>query len=95
MTLVLVDVVEVRVIDERRLYLRFEDGAAGEVDLDRLVRWEGVFEPLRDPQRFAEVRVDPDLGTIVWPNGADIDPDVLYSAVTGTSIVVAASPTGR
>jgi hypothetical protein len=95
MRAVLIDVVEVRVTGERRLYLRFEDGAAGEVDLDRLVRWKGVFEPLRDPQRFAEVRVDPELGTIVWPNGADIDPDVLYSAVTGTPIVVAASPPGR
>ena len=95
MRIVLVDVVEVRATGERRLYLRFEDGAAGEVDLDRLVRWEGVFEPPRDPRRFAEVRVDPELGTIVWPNGADIDPDVLYSAVTGTPIVVASSPTGR
>mgnify|MGYP001052826908 FL=1 len=95
MRVVLVDVVEVRATGERRLYLRFEDGAAGEVDLDCLVRWEGVFEPLRDPQRFAEVRVDRELGTIVWPNGADIDPDVLYSAVTGTPIVVASSPTAR
>jgi hypothetical protein len=95
MRIVLVDVVEVRTTGERRLYLRFEDGAAGEVDLDRLVRWEGVFEPLRDPRRFAEVRVDPELGTIVWPNGADVDPDVLYSAVTGTPIVVASSTTGR
>ena len=95
MTGVLVDVVEARATGERRLYLRFEDGVAGEVDLDRLVRWEGVFEPLRDPQRFAEVRVDPELGTIVWPNGADVDPDVLYSAVTGTPIVVPAPPTRR
>jgi hypothetical protein len=90
MTGVLVDVVEARATGERRPYLRFEDGVAGEVDLDRLVRWEGVFEPLRDPQRFAEVRVDPELGTIVWPNGADVDPDVLYSAVSGAPIVVPA-----
>ena len=59
MTGVLVDVVEARATGERRLYLRFEDGVAGEVDLDRLVRWEGVFEPLLDPQRFSEVRVVP------------------------------------
>jgi hypothetical protein len=38
-----------------------------------------VFEPLRqDQQLFRQVRVDPELGTIVWPNGADMDPDVLH-----------------
>ena len=37
-----------------------------------------VFEPLHVPAQFAEVTVDPELGTIVWPNGADICPDVLY-----------------
>jgi hypothetical protein len=72
--------------------LRFADGLEGEVELDRLVRWEGAFEPLRDPRRFAEVRIDPDLGTIVWPGGADIDPDVLYAAVARKP-VIPASPT--
>jgi len=62
---------------------------SGEVDLDRLVRWEGVFEPLRDPARFAQVQVDFELGTVVWLGGADIGPDVLYSAVTGIPIAVA------
>ena len=37
-----------------------------------------MFEPLReDPKLFRQVRVDDELGTIVWPNGADMDPDVL------------------
>ncbi len=41
----------------------------------------GSFEPLKaDPQLFRSVRVDERLGTIVWPNGADMDPDVLYGA---------------
>jgi hypothetical protein len=38
----------------------------------------GVFAPLADPQYFAKVRLDEELGTIVWPNGADIAPDTLH-----------------
>jgi hypothetical protein len=83
MTAVLVDVAEARAVGGHRLYLRFADGVEGVVDLDGIVRWEGVFAPLRDPARFAEVRVDDELGTIVWPNGADLDPDVLYATVSG------------
>ena len=84
----LIDVISVALLDGHRLRLRFEDGAEGEVDLDVFVRWEGVFESLRDPARFAQVRVDPELGTICWPNGADVDPDVLYAAVTGQPIEI-------
>jgi len=40
------------------------------------------------PARFAEVRVDPDLGTICWPNGADLAPDMLYAKITGRSLPV-------
>jgi hypothetical protein len=86
MKMMLVDIVEVRPLERHRLYLRFADGVEGEIDLDTIVRWEGVFAPLADPERFAEVRVNPDLGTIVWPNGADVDPDVLYAAVTSRTI---------
>lgn len=86
MKTMLVDVVEVRALEEHRLCLRFADGVEGEIDLDAIVQWEGVFAPLAAPERFAEVRVNPELGTIVWPNGADMDPDVLYAAVTGRSI---------
>jgi hypothetical protein len=46
------------------------------VDLDRIVRRQGVFEPLSEKDRFAEVRVNAELGTVVWPNGADIAPTV-------------------
>jgi hypothetical protein len=45
-----------------------------------------VFEPLKDPSYFARVRVDQELGSVVWPNGADLDPDVLYCRVTGTPV---------
>jgi hypothetical protein len=37
-----------------------------------------VFEPLRDPEFFAKVSVDPELGTLVWPNGAELAADELH-----------------
>jgi len=66
------------------LRLRFENGAEGQLDVRQFVEFRGVFEPLADPACFAGVRVNPDLGTIAWPNGADIDPVVLYQAVCGS-----------
>lgn len=66
-----------------RLKLRFDDGAEGEVDITTMTTFTGVFEPLKDPGYFSQVRVDPEAGTIVWPNGADLDPLVLHSKVTG------------
>lgn len=77
------DVVEVQPLDGYRLRLRFEDGAAGEVDVAELVVFRGVFAPLADKAYFDRVRVEPDLGTVAWPDGADLDPDVLYALATG------------
>jgi hypothetical protein len=60
------------------LRLCFDDGSEREIDLEAEL-WGPVFEPLRaDPQLFRQVRVDRELGTIVWPNCADMDPDVLH-----------------
>jgi hypothetical protein len=75
------DVVEARPVDGYRVYIRFDDGVAGEVDLAALITFEGVFASLRDPERFGELRVAPDLGTICWPNGADVAPETLYDAL--------------
>jgi len=80
------DIVAVRPLGDYRLHLRFEDGAEGVVDIARQVPFTGVFAPLGAPDYFLRVRVDPDLGTICWPNGADLDPDVLYAAVTGSAV---------
>ena len=71
------DVVEVRHVREYVVWLRFQDGTSGEVDLRQSLRGP-VFEPLHDVEYFKRVRVDPELGTIVWPNGADIAPETLY-----------------
>lgn len=70
-------VVTAEPLEGSRLHLTFTDGAVREVDLsDRL--WGPMAEPLRDPDYFRQVRVDPGLGTVVWPNGFDLDPDVLH-----------------
>lgn len=87
----LVDVVEARVLGGYRVHLRFEDGVEADLDLGEMIRFEGVFAPLRDLARFAELRVHPELGTICWPGGADIDPDVLYARAPGTPLCVSQS----
>ncbi|MGH2544680.1 MAG: DUF2442 domain-containing protein [Ardenticatenaceae bacterium] len=77
------DIVAVQPLKEHKLHLRFEDGVEGIVDVRQLVPFTGVFESLEDETYFAQAQADPELGTVCWPNGADLDPDVLYSVVTG------------
>lgn len=72
------EIVKVKAQDGRRLILTFRGGERRSVDVASFVTFDGVFEPLRDPEYFAKVRVHPDLRTVVWPNGADLCPDVLY-----------------
>jgi hypothetical protein len=79
-------VVEVRLLGGYRLFIRFDDGVQGEVDIASFVRFDGVFEPLRDPARFAEAFAD--LGTVCWPNELDLAPEVLYEKVSGRPLSV-------
>jgi hypothetical protein len=74
----LVHITAVQVIGDHELQLTFDDGMVGDVRFEDH-EWEGVFEPLRDPERFAQVFVDEQLGTIVWPGGLDMAPEPLYS----------------
>jgi hypothetical protein len=75
-------IAEVRVLAPYVVELFFTDGSHGSVDLGPKIHLaHGVFAALKDPAFFAEVRVDREAGTVVWPNGADLDPDVLYDAV--------------
>jgi hypothetical protein len=58
--------------------LLFDDGRERDVDLESEL-WGPVFVPLRESaELFRQVRVDAELGTIVWPKGADMDPDVRH-----------------
>lgn len=88
-----IDVTSVNVLPGRNLELVFEDGLRAVVDMDRIVKnYTGVFAPLLDQDYFQQVRLDPELGTIVWPNGADVCPDVLYSLASGKPIVATPCP---
>ena len=70
-------VVGVALVGDYRLRLLFDDGTVGDVDFSSR-EWTGVFEPFRDPAYFAQVRIDPEAATIVWPNGVDMAPERLY-----------------
>lgn len=73
----LVAVVEARHVRDHVLWLRFSDGVSGEVNLSGRLHG-AVFNPLQDVNFFAQVRVDPELQTVAWPNGADLAPEYLH-----------------
>ena len=78
----------VAVVGDYRLRLLFDDGTVGDVDFSAR-EWSGVFEPLRDPAVFEQVRVDPDAATIVWPGDLDMAPEALYEEARKNPLVAA------
>ncbi len=84
-------------LDGYRLRLTFDDGLVCEADFSGMLTGE-LGEPLRDPAYFRRVRIDPDAGTIAWPNGLDPDPLVLHGdrepEETGVVVVRRLAPTG-
>ena len=75
------------------VWLKFGDGIEGEVDLESEL-WGEMFEPLKDKTYFAQVRYSQELGTIVWPNGADFAPEFLYQKLCPTYTLNPASKSG-
>ena len=71
-----------------RLKVTFLDGSAGEVDMQAFImgrKVDGtVFEPLRDPGFFRQVRLV--MGAVEWPNGADLAPDAMYEAIRARGV---------
>jgi len=60
-----------------RLRLSFDDGSTREIDFGPVLEGE-IYGPLRDLAMFAAVSIDPEVHTLVWPNGADFDPAILH-----------------
>lgn len=82
------DITEVKALPDHTLWVRFEDGVSGTLDFKSLARFRGVFAKLENPAEFAKVLVNPELGVVCWPNGADLDSDVIYSKITNEPIVI-------
>ena len=67
----------VRVTGNYRVFVAFDDGTSREINLEPMLEGE-FYGPLRDPELFSKVKVDPEVRTLVWPNGADFDPAILH-----------------
>ncbi|MDR7120201.1 DUF2442 domain-containing protein [Rheinheimera soli] len=63
-------------VADYKIWVAFDDGTSGEVDLDGELNGP-VFEPLKEIAVFRKLSVDPELETVVWPNGADLAPEFL------------------
>lgn len=72
---------EVRIARDFGLWLRFNDGTQGEIDLTEFLRSPraGVFSSLLDKEIFSQVRLE--RGVLVWPGGLDIAPDAVYREI--------------
>ena len=77
-------VMEARYVGGYTVWLRFRDGAEGEIDLAPALRGP-VFEPLWDLDYFRRFTVDPQFHTLVWPNDVDIAPEYLHDRVRVTT----------
>jgi hypothetical protein len=82
------DISSVQPLENYQLHLKFEDNQEGVVDISQLIEFTGIFAPLQDLSYFNQVKLNPEWGTIYWENGADLDPDVLYSIVTNQPIQI-------
>ncbi len=75
---VLVKVVALEQTDAYTLTVTFDDGTTQPINFEPVL-YGHYLSPLRDPTLFAQVRIDPEIHTLVWPNGADFDPATLYN----------------
>jgi len=81
-----IDVTSVEVLHHRVVRLGFSDGRTGDVDLTPKLEGPVFRRIAQDDDYFRQVRVDPELGTITWPNGADLAPEVLHAETAPTEV---------
>ena len=70
-------VTKFEVVGPYKLRVQFNDGVSQTVNFEPVLAGE-IFGPLREPPVFNAVKIDPEVHTLVWPNGADFDPATLH-----------------
>lgn len=78
------ELVDVKATEPYKLEVTFANGCRSCIDIESEL-WGQMFEPLRDPKAFMEARFDSEIGTVVWPNGADLSPEFLVEAALAAS----------
>jgi hypothetical protein len=73
-------ITEAKYIEDYRVEVSFDNGCKGIADLSEVLKGT-VFEPLKDKKVFSQLKVDPELETIAWPNGADLAPEYVFFKV--------------
>jgi hypothetical protein len=72
------DVVDFEVVSDDTLHVVFDDGSEQVINFEPILQGN-IYGPLRDLTLFNQVRIDQDAMTLVWPNGADFDPETLHN----------------
>jgi len=77
-------VTDAKYLQDYKIYLKFNDGVEGTVDLEGHL-WGNAFKPLKEKDFFKQVKVDPEIGTIAWPNETDFAPEFLQKNLSTQS----------
>ena len=88
------NVIAAKPLPDRQLQLVFEDGLQATIHLDKIIKHRSGVSTLLLEDVFQQVQLPEELGTVIWPNGTDICPDVLYGAAFG-KLLQGSQGTGR
>lgn len=78
-------ITDMKIKGHHHLWLRFNNSYEGEVNLLPLLSGP-IFDPLQDPEYFAQVKLDSECGTITWPNGADLAPEAIFELCQASKV---------
>lgn len=72
---------EIKYLSDYTLYIKFSDNISGKINISKVIPFEGIFEKLKEKDYFSSVKLNKELGSISWDNGADIATDFLYEKI--------------